>query len=127
MRKKIQTDKAPAAIGPYSQAIRHGNMIFTAGQIPLAPQTGDIVGNDITTQTRQVLDNLSAVLKAGGAGLGEVVKTTCFLHDMNDFAAFNEVYQHYFGTTAPARSCVAVERLPKDVLVGIEALAITEP
>jgi len=127
MNKKIQTDQAPAAIGPYSQAIRHGSMIFTAGQIPLDPRTGDIVGNDITTQTRQVLDNLSAVLEAGGAGLDEVVKTTCFLHDMNDFAAFNEVYQHYFGTTAPARSCVAVERLPKDVLVEIEALAIVDP
>lgn len=127
MQKKIQTDRAPAAIGPYSQAIRHGNMIFTAGQIPLDPQTGEIVGDDITTQTRQVLDNLSAVLEAGGAKLEQVVKTTCFLNDMNDFAAFNEVYQLYLGTTAPARSCVAVERLPKDVLVEIEALAILEP
>jgi 2-iminobutanoate/2-iminopropanoate deaminase len=127
MQKKIQTDRAPAAIGPYSQAIRHGNMIFTAGQIPLNPQTGEIVGDDITTQTRQVLDNLSAVLEAGGAKLEQVVKTTCFLNDMNDFAAFNEVYQLYLGTTAPARSCVAVERLPRDVLVEIEALAILEP
>ncbi len=127
MQKKIQTDRAPAAIGPYSQAIRHGNMIFTAGQIPLNPQTGEIVGDDITTQTRQVLDNLSAVLEAGGAKLEQVVKTTCFLNDMKDFAAFNEVYQLYLGTTAPARSCVAVERLPKDVLVEIEALAILEP
>lgn len=127
MQKKIQTDRAPAAIGPYSQAIRHGNMIFTAGQIPLNPQTGEIVGDDITTQTRQVLANLSAVLEAGGAKLEQVVKTTCFLNDMDDFAAFNEVYQLYLGTTAPARSCVAVERLPKDVLVEIEALAIVEP
>jgi 2-iminobutanoate/2-iminopropanoate deaminase len=127
MQNKIQTDRAPAAIGPYSQAIRHGDMIFTAGQIPLDPQTGDIVGDDIATQTRQVLDNLSAVLEAGGAKLEQVVKTTCFLNDMDDFAAFNEVYQHYLGTTAPARSCVAVERLPKDVLVEIEALAIIEP
>lgn len=126
MRKKIQTDYAPAAIGPYSQAIRHGNMIFTAGQIPLDPLTGEIIGNDIATQTRQVLDNLSAVLEAGGASLGEVVKTTCFLNDMNDFAAFNEVYKDYLGASAPARSCVAVERLPKDVLVEIEALAIVE-
>ena len=124
MQKKIQTDQAPAAIGPYSQAIRHGNMIFTAGQIPLDPQTGEVVGDDISTQTRQVLDNLTAVLEAGGANLEQVVKTTCFLDDMNDFAAFNEVYQHYLGTTAPARSCVAVERLPKDVLVEIGALAI---
>ena len=127
MQKKIQTDRAPAAIGPYSQAIRHGNMIFTAGQIPLDPQTGEIVGDDITTQTRQVLDNLSAVLEAGGAQLEQVVKTTCFLNDLDDVAAFNEVYQLYLGTTAPARSCVAVERLPKDVLVEIEALAILEP
>ena len=127
MKKIIQTDIAPAAIGPYSQAIRHGNMIFTAGQIPLDPHTGEIVGNDISTQTRQVLDNLSAVLEAGGANLEQVVKTTCFLNDMKDFAAFNEVYQRYLGTTAPARSCVAVERLPKDVLVEIEALAILEP
>lgn len=126
MRKKIQTDYAPAAIGPYSQAIRHGNIIFTAGQIPLDPLTGEIIGSDIATQTRQVLDNLSAVLEAGGASLGEVVKTTCFLHDMNDFAAFNEVYKDYLGATAPARSCVAVERLPKDVLVEIEAMAIVE-
>ena len=126
MRQQIQTDQAPAAIGPYSQAIRHGNMIFTSGQIPLDPQTGDIVGEDITTQTRQVLDNLSAVLEASGVSLGEVVKTTCFLHDMNDFAAFNEVYQHYFVSDAPVRSCVAVERLPNDVLVEIVALAILE-
>ena len=124
MQKKIKTDQAPAAIGPYSQAIRHGNMIFTAGQIPLDPETGEIVGDDISTQTRQALDNLTAVLEAAGATLEQVVKTTCFLNDMNDFAAFNEVYQTYLGTTAPARSCVAVERLPKDVLVEIEALAI---
>ena len=126
MQKKIQSDRAPAAIGPYSQAISHGNMIFTAGQIPLVPQTGEVVGDDISAQTRQVLDNLSAVLEAGGASLEQVVKTTCFLNDMNDFAAFNKVYQHYLGSTAPARSCVAVERLPKDVLVEIEALAILE-
>ena len=126
MQKKIKTDLAPAAIGPYSQAIRHGSMIFTAGQIPLDPETGEIVGDHISTQTRQVLDNLTAVLEAGGAALEQVVKTTCFLNDMNDFAAFNEVYQNYLGTTAPARSCVAVERLPKDVLVEIEALAILD-
>lgn len=127
MLKKIHTDRAPAAIGPYSQAIRHGNMIFTAGQIPLDPRTGEIVGNDITAQTRQVLENLAAVLEAAGAGFAQVVKTTCFLHDMNDFAAFNEVYQDYLGNAAPARSCVAVDRLPKDVLVEIEALAIIDP
>ena len=100
---------------------------YHALAVAIDPQTGDIVGDDIATQTRQVLDNLSAVLEAGGAKLEQVVKTTCFLNDMDDFAAFNEVYQHYLGTTAPARSCVAVERLPKDVLVEIEALAIIEP
>lgn len=126
MRKSIQTDKAPAAIGPYSQAVKHGNILITSGQIPLDPQSGEIVGDDISSQTRQVLENLSAVLEAGGAGLGQVVKTTCFLDDMNDFAAFNEVYQGYFTTSPPARSCVAVDRLPKNVLVEIEALAILE-
>ncbi len=124
MRQTIQTDKAPAAIGPYNQAIKHGNMLFTSGQIPLDPQSGEIVGTDISTQAKQVLENLLAVLEAGGAGFGQVVKTTCFLDDMNDFAAFNEVYQQYFSGDAPARSCVAVDRLPKNVLVEIEAVAI---
>lgn len=124
MSEAIQTDKAPAAIGPYSQAIRNGNMIFTSGQIPLDPVSGDIVGSDIKTQTKQVLDNLAAVLEAAGAGFDQVVKTTCFLDDMVDFAAFNEVYQQYFTGTAPARSCVAVDRLPKDVLVEVEAIVI---
>ncbi len=126
MRKQIQTDKAPAAIGPYSQAVKHGNLLFTSGQIPLDPQSGEIVGDDIASQTRQVLDNLSAVLEAGGAGLGHVVKTTCFLNDMSDFAEFNKVYQRYFDVAPPARSCVAVDRLPKDVLVEVEALAVFE-
>lgn len=126
MKKIIQTDIAPAAIGPYNQAVRHGSMLFTAGQIPLDPLTGQIAGDDIATQTKQVLDNLSAVLEAGGADLSRVVKTTCFLNDMNDFLAFNEVYQRYFEVDAPARSCVAVDRLPKDVLVEIEAIAIIE-
>jgi 2-iminobutanoate/2-iminopropanoate deaminase len=124
MKKTIQTDKAPAAIGPYSQAIRHGDMIFTSGQIPLDPLSGEIVGDDISTQTWQVLKNLSAVLEAGGAGLDQVVKTTCFLDNMDDFTAFNEVYQRSFSASPPARSCVAVDRLPKGVLVEIEALAI---
>ncbi len=126
MGKPVQTDKAPAAIGPYSQAVKHGTILITSGQIPLDPVSGEIVGDDIATQTRQVLDNLTAVLAAGGAGLEQVIKTTCFLDDMDDFGAFNEVYQHYFHTSPPARSCVAVDRLPKDVLVEIEALAITE-
>ena len=126
MRKLVQTDKAPAAIGPYSQAVRHGSILITSGQIPLDPVTGEVVGDDIGAQTRQVLDNLTAVLAAGGAGLEQVIKTTCFLDDMDDFGAFNEVYQHYFSTSPPARSCVAVDRLPKDVLVEIEALAILD-
>lgn len=124
MREAIQSDKAPAAIGPYSQAIKHGNMIFTSGQIPLDPSSGDIVGNEIKTQTEQVLKNLSAVLESAGVDFNQVVKTTCFLNDMGDFAEFNEVYQKYFTGTAPARSCVAVDRLPKDVLVEVEAVAI---
>jgi len=126
MKKIIQTDIAPAAIGPYSQAVRVGNMLFTSGQIPLDPLTGEIAGVDIATQARQTLDNLTAVLEAGGASREQVVKTTCFLNDMNDFAAFNDVYQDYFATDSPARSCVAVDRLPKDVLVEIEALAIID-
>lgn len=124
MREAIHSDKAPAAIGPYSQAIRHGNMVFTSGQIPLDPSSGAIVGSDIKTQTEQVLKNLRAVLEAAGTGFDQVVKTTCFLNDMNDFSPFNEVYQSFFTGPAPARSCVAVERLPKDVLVEIEAVAI---
>ena len=124
MLHPVQTSKAPAAIGPYSQAIKCGTMLFTSGQIPLDPQSGEIVGEDIATQTRQVMENLAAVLEAGGASFSRVVKTTCFLNDMNDFAAFNEVYRSYFSGVAPARSCVAVERLPKDVLVEIEAVAI---
>ena len=124
MRDAIKSNNAPAAIGPYSQAIRHGNMVFTSGQIPLDPSSGAIVGSDIRTQTEQVLNNLQAVLEAAGAEFGQVVKTTCFLNDMNDFAPFNEVYQRFFTGTPPARSCVAVERLPKDVLVEIEAVAI---
>jgi len=124
MREIIQTDKAPAAIGPYNQAIKHGHLLVTSGQIPLDPETGEIVGNDIQSQTIRVLENLKEVLAAGGATLEQVIKTTCFLDDMNDFAAFNEVYQKYFNGEAPARSCVAVDRLPKDVLVEVEALAV---
>lgn len=124
MRQNINTAHAPAAIGPYSQAVHQGNLIFTSGQLPLDPKTGEIVGSDIATQTRRVLDNLVAVLAAAGATPGQVVKTTCFLDNMNDFAAFNEVYLHYFPENPPARSCVAVEKLPKSALVEIEALAI---
>jgi len=124
MKKIIHTKEAPAAIGPYSQAVQQGNMLFTSGQIPLDPVSGEIVEGDITVQTTRVLDNLIAVLKAGGASVDKVVKTTCFLNDMADFAAFNAVYSKYFTGEAPARSCVAVERLPKDVLVEVEAIAI---
>jgi len=120
----IQSDKAPSAIGPYSQAIKYGNLLITSGQIPLDPQSGQVVGEEIKTQTRRVLENLTAVLAAGGATLDNVIKTTCFLDNMNDFSQFNEVYQEFFKYGAPARSCVAVERLPKDVLVEIEAIAV---
>ncbi len=120
----IQTDKAPAAIGPYSQAIKNGNLLATSGQIPIDPASGDVVEGDIRVQTARVLDNLTEVLKAGGATLNHVIKTTCFLADMNDFAAFNEVYQSYFKDHAPARSCVAVKALPKNVGVEVEALAV---
>ncbi len=123
-KKIISTDKAPAAIGPYSQAIQSGNFLYTSGQIALDPSSGEVVTGGIQAQAKQVLENLKAVLAAGGASLDKVVKTTCFLNDMNDFVPFNEVYQTYFSENPPARSCVAVERLPKDVLVEIEAIAV---
>ena len=122
MRKTVSTPNAPAAIGPYSQAILCGNMLYTSGQIPLDPATGAVVGGGIREQAEQVMKNLSAVLAAAGTSLENAVKTTCFLADMADFAAFNEVYAAYF-TTNPARSCVAVKALPKGVLVEVEAIA----
>lgn len=122
MSKKIQTDKAPAAIGPYSQAVVFGDLIFTSGQIPLCPQTGQLVGNDIAEQTHQVCKNLQAVLEASGSSLDNAVKTVCYLSDMADFAQFNEVYAQYF-TEKPARSCVAVKDLPKGALVEVEVIA----
>ncbi len=122
MLKKISTTKAPAAIGPYSQAIVCGNMLFTSGQIPIDPATGEISGNDITAQAEQVMQNLAAVLEEAGATFQTAVKTTCFLADMADFAAFNAVYAKYF-TENPARSCVAVKTLPKNVLVEVEVIA----
>ena len=125
MRKTVQTQNAPAAIGPYSQAIVYGNMVFTSGQIPLDPATGAVVGEDIRGQAEQVMKNLSAVLEAAGSSLGQAVKTTCFLADMADFAVFNEVYAAYF-TSNPARSCVAVKALPKGVLVEVEVVAAIE-
>ena len=111
MLKKISTEKAPAAIGPYSQAIVNGNMLYTSGQIPIIPETGELVQGNITAQAEQVMKNLNAVLEAAGTTFANVIKTTCFLADMNDFAAFNAVYETYF-TEKPARSCVAVKQLP---------------
>ena len=120
--KKIYTDNAPAAIGPYSQAIVHGDLVFTSGQIPIDPTTGNVDAQGITAQTEQVMKNLDAVLTAAGSSFEKAVKTTCFLSDMADFAAFNEVYAKYF-TEKPARSCVAVKSLPKGVLVEVEVIA----
>ena len=120
--KKVQTNNAPSAIGPYSQAVVAGNLVFTSGQIPLNPETGVIEGENITQQTHRVCKNLEAVLVAAGSSLKNVVKTTCFLADMADFTAFNEVYAQYF-TEKPARSCVAVKELPKGALVEVEAVA----
>ena len=120
--KKIETSNAPGAIGPYSQGMISGKLVFTSGQIPLDPKTGAIVGDTIEAQSEQALQNLQAVLEAGGASLQTVIKTTCFLADMGDFAAFNAVYAKYF-TSKPARSCVAVKALPKGVLCEIELIA----
>ena len=120
--KKVHTNNAPAAIGPYSQAIIHGDVVFTSGQIPINPDTGRVDANGINEQTEQVMKNLDAVLTAAGASFESTIKTTCFLSDMADFAAFNEIYARYF-TEKPARSCVAVKTLPKDVLVEVEVIA----
>lgn len=122
---KIHTDKAPAAVGPYSQAIKVNGMVFTSGQVPLDPATGDIVGDDIKTQATQVMKNLTEVLAAAGTNMSNAIKTTCFLSDMNDFAAFNEVYGEYF-TEKPARSCVAAKTLPKNVMCEVEVIALVE-
>lgn len=122
MSSKIQTNKAPAAIGPYSQAVVTGNLIFTSGQIPLNPETGGIDGENITEQTHRVCRNLEAVLSSAGGSLKSAVKTMCFLRNMEDFAEFNNVYSQYF-TEKPARSCVAVKDLPKGALVEVEVIA----
>lgn len=123
MKKVISTPKAPAAIGPYSQAIVTGNLLFSSGQIPIDPATGNIVEADITVQATQVFENIKAVLEEAGTSLDKVVKTTCFLSDMGNFAKVNEVYTKYFTKDAPARSAVEVARLPKDVMVEIEVIA----
>jgi 2-iminobutanoate/2-iminopropanoate deaminase len=125
-KKKIATTQAPAAIGPYSQAVRTGDLVFTSGQIPIDPATGNLVPGEIREQTTRVLDNLTAVLKADGLNMSDVVKTTVYLKNMADFAAMNEIYATYLapeGVVAPARSTVEVARLPKDALVEIDLIA----
>jgi len=124
MHKAIHTRKAPAAIGPYSQAIDAGTFIFTSGQIPIEPSTGQVINGGIKEQTARVLENLKSVLEAAGSGMDKVVKTTVFMKDLSNFAAMNEVYQKYFSEPYPARSCVEVNRLPRDVLIEIEAVAL---
>jgi 2-iminobutanoate/2-iminopropanoate deaminase len=124
--RAVQTDRAPAAIGPYSQAVVANGLLFTAGQIPLDPATGQIVGGDVGAQTERVLANLAAVLEAAGASWSDVVKTTVFLHDMNDFPTVNQVYARVLGSARPARSTVQVAALPRGVLVEIDAVAVVE-
>ena len=123
MKHAVSSADAPKAIGPYSQAVRAGQLLFVSGQVPLDPATGQIVAGDIAAQTRRVFDNLAAVLKAGGRSFADVVRTTVFLSDMNDFAAVNEVYGMYFSEPFPARATVQVARLPKDARVEIDLIA----
>ena len=123
MKEVIHTDKAPAAIGPYSQAVKVGDLMFTSGQVPIDPETGAVVEGGIQEQARHSLNNIKAILNAAGTNMGAVVKTTVFLQNMEDFAAMNEVYAQFFQEPYPARSAVQVARLPKDVLVEIEAIA----
>jgi 2-iminobutanoate/2-iminopropanoate deaminase len=124
MKETVSTNNAPGAIGPYSQAVKAGGMVFCSGQIPIDPATGEFVSQDVAQQTEQVLKNLSAVLQAAGSGLNNVVKTTVFLADMGDFAAMNEVYSRYFNENKPARATVQAARLPRDAKVEIECVAI---
>jgi 2-iminobutanoate/2-iminopropanoate deaminase len=124
VKETISTENAPGAIGPYSQAVRAGNFIFCSGQIPINPQTGEFVSEDVAEQTRQVLKNLSAVLEAAETNLNNVVKTTVFLADMDDFAAMNEVYAEFFSENKPARATVQAARLPRDARVEIECIAV---
>ena len=125
MKVQVQTESAPAAIGPYSQAIRANGFVYVSGQIPIDPQTGEFVAGGVREQTEQVLKNLSAVLNAAGSGLENVVKTTVFLADMKEFAAMNEVYAKFFAIEPPARATVAAAGLPRDARVEIEAVALT--
>lgn len=120
----IHTDNAPKAIGPYSQAVKAGNMLFVSGQVPFVPETMEIVEGDVKAQTAQSLKNVKAILAQAGLDFSHVVKSTVFIKDMNEFAAINEVYAEYFGENKPARACVEVARLPKDVKVEIEVIAI---
>lgn len=122
MREIISTIETPKAVGPYSQAIRYGNMLFISGQIPIDPKTDQIVTGDIKVQTSRVLDNLKAIIESRGTALENVLKCTCFLKDMEDFTRFNSVYNSYFGEILPARECVEISRLPKDVLVEVSAI-----
>ena len=126
VKEIIATDRAPRAIGPYSQAVRAGNLVFASGQIPIDPATGEFVAGGIAEQTEQVMRNLSAVLEAADSGLNQIVKTIVFLADMNDFAAMNEVYGRFFSETPPARATVQAARLPRDAKVEIEAIAVLE-
>ena len=123
MKEAVSSPEAPKAIGPYSQAVRSGQLLFVSGQVPLDPATGQIVAGDIETQTRRVFDNLAAVLKAGGRSFADVVRTTVFLADMNDFTAVNDVYGTYFSAPYPARATVQVARLPKDARIEIDLIA----
>ncbi len=122
MRKIINTDKAPEAVGPYSQAISVNGLLFVSGQIPISPETGELVSGDIRVQTRQVLENLKAIIEYAGYDIGKTTKCTCFLKNMDDFSVFNEVYSEYFKSSLPARECVEVSRLPKNVNVEVSAI-----
>ena len=126
MKKEVKTDKAPQAIGPYSQGIVAGGFVYCSGQIPLVPETGSLAAGGIEDQTRQVLKNVAAVLEAAGSSLDLAVKTTVYLQDMNDFAAMNKVYAEFFKAPAPARATVQVGRLPRDVKIEIEAVAVVK-
>lgn len=123
MKSIVLTERGPKPIGPYSQAVKSGGMLFVSGQIALDPKSGEFVGSDVRQQTERVMENLKGILEAGGSSLGHVVKTTVFLKDMNDFASMNEVYARYFGSAPPARSTIQVAKLPKDALVEIEVIA----
>jgi 2-iminobutanoate/2-iminopropanoate deaminase len=126
VRQAVSTASAPRAIGPYSQAVRAGALLFVSGQVPLDPATGQLVEGDIAAQTRRVLQNIGEILKSGGASFDHVVRTTVFLADMNDFAAMNDVYATYFSSPAPARATVQVSRLPKDARIEIDVIAAIE-